>query len=430
MPRDTTPPRRFSARREKRYLLWVIFLVAMCTALGIKLSGGYLLAGDPTGWAAGENTPQSATPMTTTRGSLKQGETISSLLGGLFSPREIHELALVCNKVYPLRSICAGRSYRISLAKGDFRSFACDIDDDEQLVVTRDKDGFSVSRDLIPYATKLVTIQGTIESSLFEAMVKTGESESLALRLADIFAWDIDFFHDIQPGDTFEVVVEKRSRDGQPAGDGRLLAARFTSQGQLCQAFYFKDGSREPDYYDENGRSLRKAFLKAPLSFSRISSGFNMHRHHPITHRIEAHPAIDFAAPAGTPIHTVGDGTVLLAAYKHYNGRCVKVRHPNGWVTMYNHMSRFGKDIKAGRKVRQGQVIGYVGSTGRSTGPHLDYRLYRNGVPVNPLKVKSPPARPVSPVNLASFKTMVAEREAFMNEKPEKVATLQVLSQH
>jgi murein DD-endopeptidase MepM/ murein hydrolase activator NlpD len=422
MPRDNMPPRWAPGRRKKRRLLFIGLLFVAGAALGTKITRDYLGSGSPSGKDVEGSPPRSASRITTTGGSLKPGETMSALLDGICSPREIHDLAQQCSKVYPLRNICAGSSYRLYLVDGKFKSITCDINDSDQLVISKDKDAFSVAREAIPYTVKLATVQGTIDSSLFEATVKAGESEALAIRLADIFAWDIDFFHDIQPGDAFEAVVEKRTRDGQPAGDGRILAARFTNQGLLYQAFYFKDGDREPDFFDENGRSLRKAFLKAPLSFSRISSGFNMHRRHPITHRIEAHPAIDFAAPAGTPIHTVGDGTVILAAYKRYNGNCVKVRHPNGWITMYNHMSRFGTTIRAGRKVRQGQVIGYVGSTGRSTGPHLDFRLYRNGVPVNPLKVKSPPARPVSPANMAAFRAMVATRVAIMNRPPEKVA--------
>jgi len=356
----------------------------------------------------------------TSSGTIRSGETISSLLGGMLSSSEIHELESESRDVFSLTKICAGSPYRLISEDGDFKRFSCDIDDTEQLVVVRNGDGFTVSREEIPYTVELVTVQGTIESSLFETVVKIGESERLAMQLAEIFAWDIDFFQDIQQGDSFEVVLEKRFRDGRPAGDGRLLAARFTNQDRVSQAFYFKDGKRSPDYYDENGHSLRKAFLKAPLSFSRISSGFTFHRRHPITHRVKAHPAIDYAAPKGTPIHTVCDGTIIFASYKRYNGNCVKVRHPNGWVTMYNHMSKFARNIRSGKRVAQGQVIGYVGSTGLSTGPHLDFRMYRNGVPVNPLKVKSPPARPVSAVNMAAFRVMVADRVALMEIPPQQ----------
>jgi murein DD-endopeptidase MepM/ murein hydrolase activator NlpD len=365
----------------------------------------------------------------TSTGIIRSGETISSLLGEDFSPKEIHELANEAQGVFPLAKICAGRPYRLTRQDGDFKRFSCDIDDSEKLVVVRNGDGFAVSREKIPYTVELVSVRGTIESSLFEAVLKIGESERLAMQLAEIFAWDIDFFQDIQQGDAFEVVLEKRFRDGKPAGDGRLLAARFTNQDQVSQAFYFQDGKRDADYFDEKGHSLHKAFLKAPLSFSRISSGFTMRRRHPITHRVKAHPAIDYAAPKGTPIHTVGDGAIIFAAYKRFNGNCVKVRHPNGWLTMYNHLSKFGKNIRPGKKVAQGQVIGYVGSTGLSTGPHLDFRMFRNGASVNPLKVKSPPARPVSSANLAAFRMMVADRVALMESSPEPNTARAILSE-
>jgi murein DD-endopeptidase MepM/ murein hydrolase activator NlpD len=420
-----TSLRRFLAKLRKRRLIIALLLFLLCTGLLAIQMTGQTRKNGPACLASGTGASQTASRVQTNRGSLKPGETISSLLKDVFTPGEIHDLAIECRKVYPLRNICAGRSYALSLVDGDFKSFACDIDDSEQLVISRDKNGFSAAREPIPFTVEVVTVKGTIESSLFEAMVKSGESEALAMELADIFAWDIDFFHDIQPGDSFEVMFERRYRDGRPAGNGRLLAAQFTNQDRISQAFYFKDGNSPPDYYDENGRSLRKAFLKAPLQFSRISSGFNMHRLHPITHRIKAHPAIDFAAPTGTPIHTVGDGTVIFAAYKRYNGNCVKVRHPNGWVTMYNHMSRFARNIRAGKRLSQGEVIGYVGSTGLATGPHLDFRMYRQGVAVNPLKVKSPPARPVSTANMAAFRVMVAKRVALM-ENGAKRETSQV----
>lgn len=413
----TSKPTSF--RRFRRFLI-PLAIVSLAVS-GVAVSGRF--PGPGTSAAIRETaTDAPLVRVETIRGKVRPGETISSLLGHLLGPGEIHELADRCRSIYRLRDICAGSPYELTLENGAFKRFACDIDNDDQLVFSRNGEDISVSRQPIPYTEEVVTVGGTIESSLFEAMVKSGESEGLAVRLADIFAWDIDFFHDIQQGDTFEVVVERRYRDGKPAGNGRLLAARFTTRGELHQAFLFQDGDRKPGYYDENGRNLRKAFLRAPLSFSRISSGFNLRRKHPITHRIKAHPAIDYAAPIGTPIHTIGEGKVVFAAYKRYNGKCVKVRHPNGWVSMYNHMSRFGKDIHPGRRVSQGQVIGYVGSTGLSTGPHLDFRLYRNGTPVNPLKVKSPPARPVSRSNMAAFRNLVAERIAFL-EKGREDAT-------
>ncbi len=415
------PSRRSIGSLSQRFMPAIVAVcIVGATFLTQKLTTGSFLGHRSPENAAQHNTATPDDRIKTVTGTVRSGDTISTLLGEVITPAEITELATESRGVFPLNRICAGMPYLLTLEDGSFKSFRCDIDDTDQLVVSRTDKGFAVSREAIPYTVEIVSVRGTIESSLFEAVVKIGESEGLAMQLADIFAWDIDFFQDIQPGDSFEAVVEKRSREGKPAGNGRLLAARFTVGDQVSQAFYFKDGKQSPDYYDESGHSLRKAFLKAPLSFSRISSGFTMRRRHPITHRVKAHPAIDYAAPKGTPIHTIGDGTVIFSAYKRYNGKCVKVRHPNGWVTMYNHMSCFAKGMRSGKRVAQGQVIGYVGSTGLSTGPHLDFRMYKNGSPVNPLRVKSPPARPVSRTNMAAFRMMVADRVAFMGSFPKE----------
>lgn len=349
-------------------------------------------------------------------GIIKPGESVTSLLGNLLNTQQLHELTLQSRKIFPLRQIAVGQPYKLSLTDNVFDRFEYDISSEEQLIISRATDGFSVVRSPINYTVKQAVVQGTINSSLFQAVIDSGESEGLAMQLADVFAWDINFFLDIQQGDSFRAVVEKRYRNGQPAGSGRLLAADFTVQGQTYQAFYFKDGDRAPGYYDQDGRNLRKAFLKAPLSYRRISSGFTMRRRHPVTNQVKPHLAVDYAAPSGTPIHSVGSGVVSVAAYKRGNGKYVKVTHPNGWATMYNHMSRFGRNIRKGTRIEQGQLIGYVGSTGLSTGPHLDFRMYRNGRPVNPLKVTSPPARPVSKTNMLAFKTLVAERTACMQQ--------------
>lgn len=415
MLRDFNPPNRYRRRRSRRL---PALLLLVCLA-GAGLLTAILMKDSRPGPGAESASPgEKGDSNKTIKGLIQPGDTISDLLGDLFSPKEIYELTRQCREVFPLAGISAGQPYKLTLRGSDFERFAYDIDSNNQLIICRDEDGFSVSREPIRYEVEHAAVKGTIESSLFQAVVDIGESEAMAVQLADIFAWDIDFFHDIRNGDSFEALVEKRYRNGRPAGNGRLLAASFSVQDETYQAFYFQDGDRPPSYYDENGHSLRKAFLKAPLSFRRISSGFKMRRRHPITNRIKAHPAVDYAAPRGTPIHSVGNGTVTFAGYKRYNGKCVKIHHPNGWTTMYNHLSRFGRNIRAGKKVEQSQVIGYVGSTGLSTGPHLDFRMYRNGKPVNPLKVKSPPAAPVSRANLADFKAMAAGRLALMENQP------------
>ncbi len=351
-------------------------------------------------------------------GTIAQGDTATGLLGQFFSAAELHELSQQCKQVFPLSKLSAGQPYRLCLSDDQFERFEYDIDRDEQLIISREADNFAIEKVPIPYTTEVVRVRGTIESSLFEAVTATGESDILAMNLADIFAWDIDFILDIRQGDSFQALVEKRFREGQPAGYGRILAADFTNQGATFQAFLYQDGDRRADYYDASGQSLRKAFLKAPLSFSRISSGFTMRRFHPITKTWKAHPAIDYAAPPGTPIKSVGDGVIIRKGYTRGNGNFVKIRHNSSYETMYLHMKGFARGIGQGKRVAQGQVIGYVGSTGLATGPHLCFRMFKNGAPANPSRVKAPAAQPVSKTNLADFNIQAENLMARLNDPP------------
>ncbi len=337
------------------------------------------------------------------KGTIARGDTVSALLGEFFSAAEIHELNSQCKPVFALSRLSAGQPYRLCLSDDAFERFEYDIDHDEQLIISREAEDFSVEKVPIPYTTETARVRGTIESSLFEAVTSTGESDVLAMNLADIFAWDIDFILDIRKGDSFQALVEKRYREGQPAGYGRILAAEFTNQGTTFQAFLYQDGDRRADYYDADGQSLRKAFLKAPLSFSRISSGFTTRRFHPITKTWKSHPAIDYAAPTGTPIKSVGDGVIIRKGYTKGNGNYVKIRHNSSYETIYLHMKGFAKNISKGKRVAQGQRIGYVGSTGLATGPHLCFRMYKNGAAVNPQRVKAPAVQPVDKTNQADF---------------------------
>jgi len=352
------------------------------------------------------------------KGTIAQGDTATALLGNYFSAAELHELGQQCKSVFPLSRLSTGQHYRLCLSDDAFERFEYDIDRDEQLIISKENDDFSISKVPIPYTTETVRVRGTIESSLFEAVTATGESDVLAMNLADIFAWDIDFILDIREGDTFQAIVEKRYREGQPAGYGHLLAAEFTNQGTTFQAFRYQDGDNHPDFYDADGQSLRKAFLKAPLSFTRISSGFTMRRYHPIAKTWRAHPAIDYAAPTGTPIKSVGDGVIIKKGYTKGNGNYVKIRHNSSYETIYLHMKGFAKNIAQGKRVAQGQVIGYVGSTGLATGPHLCFRMRKNGAPVDPRKVKAAAAKPVSKENMADFKTNVDTLLAQLTSQP------------
>jgi murein DD-endopeptidase MepM/ murein hydrolase activator NlpD len=301
---------------------------------------------------------------------IEKGETASQLLGSYLSPGEIHDLIGQCRPVYPLSRLDAGQDYRLTLLGNNFKRFEYDIDTERQLVICRQGKGFTVTLEPIVYKIVQKVVRGTIDINLFDAIATSGEQPELGLALADIFAWDIDFIRDLRQGDTFQVLIEKRFRKGKPAGYGNILAAEFVNQGVPYQAFRFvHDGVAS--YYDAEGNNVRKAFLKAPLSFSRISSGFSLHRFHPITKTWKAHPAIDYAAPPGTPIKTVGDGTIIKIGYNKYNGNFIKIRHNGSYKTIYLHMRRFAKGMKRGKKLTQGQVIGYVGSTGLATGPHL-----------------------------------------------------------
>jgi len=340
-------------------------------------------------------------------GTIQPGATITALLGDYFSAQDIHNLAKQCKPVFPLSKICANQPYKMALKEGKFESFLYDIDQEEQLIIQKNAEGFDITRHPIDYTVSTHVVSGQIQSSLFEAVAETGENSLLAIRLADIFAWDIDFMRDMREGDSFSILVEKRYRDNQPAGYGRILAAEFINAGQRYTAILFKDGERKADYFDADGRSLRKAFLKAPLSYTRISSGFSRNRFHPVLNTWKPHLAIDYAAPAGTPVMSVAEGTVIRKSYDRNNGNLVRIRHPNSYETTYIHLSRFGKGIQQGKKVRQGDVIGYVGSTGIATGPHLDFRVFKNGQPINPLKIKSTPANPVSAAHKVEFEQMV-----------------------
>lgn len=250
---------------------------------------------------------------------------------------------------------------------------------------------------------EVVRLEGSIESSLFGAVDTAGGDAELAVRLAGIFQWDIDFFRDLRQGDRFVVIVDRRTVGGKPYGWGTLFAARFVNAGRTLNAVAFPDGQGRVGYYDLEGHPLRKEFLRAPLKFSRITSRFSLHRYHPVLHRRMPHYGIDYGAPVGTPVHVTADGVVRFVGRKGGGGKMVTVRHSNGYETSYLHLSRYARGIHRGVRVHQGQVIGYVGQTGLATGPHLDYRVRHKGKWINPLRISSPPAKPIARDRLRRF---------------------------
>ena len=351
---------------------------------------------------------------------VESGETITNILGHYFSAAEILQIAQKAKPVFPLHKLCAGHEYSIELEDETFISFRYDIDTEEQLVIEKKDGEISIRREPIHYDVEIESIGTTIDSSLFESVADIGESSQLAITIMDIFAWDIDFIRDIRTGDYFSAIVEKRYRNGKLESYGNVLAAHFNNQGKDYYAYYFANGG-SGGYYDEHGQSLRKAFLKAPLSYTRISSGYTNRRYHPILNQWRPHLAVDYAAPTGTPVKAIADGTVIRKSYDRNNGNLIRLRHPNAYESTYIHLSRFGRGIKKGTKVKQGDIIGYVGSTGLATGPHLDFRIFHNGKPINPLKIKSTPAEPVAPHNKDEFAETVAMLRERLKLKTEQI---------
>ena len=277
----------------------------------------------------------------------------------------------------------------------------------------REGEAWTAARRDVPVERKVVLVAGTVAGSLFESMEALGEQAQLVLDFAEIFAWDFDFTSDSQPGDRFRMLVEKVYTGDQFVKYDRILVAEYESERKVHTGIYFKD--REGGgYYTPAGESLRRAFLKSPLEFTRISSTFSRARRHPILGGVRPHLAVDYAAPKGTPIWAVADGRVEFAGWAGGNGYTVTVRHRANFKTMYNHLSRFGKGIRTGAAVTQRRVIGYVGTTGLSTGPHLDYRVIKDGRFVNPLKETFLPGKPISP----------SARPAFLEARDSLIAQL------
>lgn len=356
-------------------------------------------------------------------GIVKSGDTPSTLLEGCMALPEIYNLCNESKDVYPLNNLRAGQPWTMIYSGDALVGLEYEIDSEERLVVSLTESGYEFRREAIPYEIETRTVSGVVESSLFGAIAQAGENDELGVRLAGVFAYDIDFTRDLRQGDSFKAVVSKKYREGKFVGYGELSAASFTNQGQTYYAYGYTDTKGNTAYYDEKGRPLRKAFLKSPLPFTRISSGYSMSRMHPILKYRRPHQGIDYAAPTGTPISTVADGVIAQVGSNNSQGRFVRVIHSNGYETIYNHMSKFAKVSKKGARVKQGQVIGYVGSTGYATGPHLDFRMRQNGKLINPLKLKTMPADPIAKKEMPNFLASIAPLKAQL-EGPVQEASL------
>lgn len=339
-------------------------------------------------------------------GIVQPRQNLGSILGehGV-STGTVHHLGEKARGVFDVRRIRSGQAYALFFSKHDSLApprFFVYEEDPKSYIVFDLRGDLAVSRGQNPAEWRTQTVKGQVESSLWVAMQRCEASPQLAIVLSHIFGWTIDFFG-LQKQDEFRVIYEQEFVDGKALDNFHILAASFRASDSTYYAIPFvQDG--EELYYNERGNSLEGAFLKAPLDFYRISSRFTNSRYHPVLKRYRAHHGVDYAAPAGTPVYAIGSGKVVAKAYRaNGGGNYVKIKHNGTYTTTYMHLSRFAKGLKVGSTVKQKEIIGYVGSTGLSTGPHLDFRVYENGRPINPLTIKSQPKKPISEANRAAF---------------------------
>ena len=348
-------------------------------------------------------------------GKVRRGDFFAEILmrEGL-SAREAYNLSDACDSIFDVRSIRIGNTYRTWTSSQDSLEYLAYDIDRIRSVVFRCREPYTAYHVARPVLTRTKSVDVTIESSLWNDMLAADASPVLILALSDIYAWTVDFFG-LQKGDRFQVIYDEKTCEDEVVAVDTVRYALFTSRGQEFPAIMFDQHDGGNIYWNEKGESMRKAFLKAPLHYSRISSGFSYARRHPITRRVQPHTGVDYAAPRGTPVVTIGDGVVTSAKNEGAGGNVIRIRHNSVYSTAYLHLSKFASGIKAGKRVKQGDVIGYVGSTGRSTGPHLDFRVWMNGSPINPLKMQSPPAEPLKEENMAAFSEVAARYHSLVS---------------
>ena len=365
----------------------------------------------------------------TIRDTVQKGETVFDIfkkhkldIGVLFKLKE------ASTDVYKLGEVYPDHRYKIVLDdKERINSFVYGIDDDTILDISNTGTGFSAKKNSIEYDIKILHLGGAIKDNLISSMGEGSDNIKLALQLSDIFAWDIDFTTDIRESDTYKIVVEGRYLNGDFKKYGEILSAEFINNGSTYRAYRFEYDDKA-DYYDDEGNSLKRQFLKAPLSFRRISSHFTKKRFHPILKIYRPHHGIDYSAPSGTPVSAVGNGTISFIGYRGGYGKLIILRHPNGWKTCYGHLSRFGRGLKRGAKVPQGSVIGYVGSTGQSTGPHLHYEMRINNKAVNPFSIRVSKGRGIPKKLMPEFVKIKNEMNIRLASiKPESIVVSKTL---
>lgn len=333
---------------------------------------------------------------------IKPGQTLERVFRDLgLGAGLLHQIVTTTEQTRDLARIRPGDEFAFDIdSEAGFRALRTELDEDAWLYVERGEDGLTTRTEPRAVERRIVEASGVIDNSLYDDALDAGLSGAMIMRLATIFGWDIDFALDIRDGDRFALIYEEVWREGEYLRDGDILAARFVNRGEAFEAVRF-DAGNGPDYFAPDGRPMRKAFLRTPLNFARVSSNFNPRRLHPVTGRVRPHNGTDYAANVGTPVWAAGEGKVVKAGYTRANGNYIFIRHGNNIITRYLHLSK--KVVGRGERVRQGQTIGHVGSTGLATGPHLHYEFLVNGVNRNPRTVDLPPADPLPAEHMTDF---------------------------
>ncbi|MFI4921285.1 MAG: M23 family metallopeptidase [Gammaproteobacteria bacterium] len=393
------------AVRQVRRRYWLLLVLATCGAGAFELLNTAAATTAPATLAEAPAGTPAAPTLTSAYITVANGDTLAALFAARnLSAADLQAIMDLDQAAARLKRILPGDVIHITYTPdAHIQSLRMQYDEGHTLEVTRQGVGFSAALTDIPVTVVTAYAHGVIENSLFDAASRAGLSDATTMELIQLFAWDIDFAHDIQNGDSFTVIYQKIHRQGQAIADGPILAAEFVDGSKVHRVLRYTDPAGLTGYYTPDGRSIKKTLMRAPVSYSRISSGFSLHRKHPILGFSRAHQGVDYAAPSGTPIQAAGDGRIAFEGYKGGYGKCMVIDHGGGYSTLYGHLSRFKRGTHTGMHVKQEQIIGYVGMTGLATGPHLHFEVRINGVPHNPRTVKLPDTAPVLTQYLADF---------------------------
>lgn len=346
---------------------------------------------------------------------VKKGDSPSSIFSELGIHSQLHEILKDKTAKESLKAIRPGDKITAVVENGTLKKLRYQPNKVSELKITKTEDGYSSTLIEHSVETRQVTRHVTLENSLYLDGKRAGLSDNMIMQLVNVFAYDIDFALDVRKGDSFRVIYNERFLEGEKIKDGALVAAEFINRGKSYRAFLYENAKGKRDYYSDTGRSLKKAFIRSPVKFARISSPFNPKRLHPVLHTIRAHKGVDYAAKTGTPIRATGAGKIIFRGRKGGYGNVIILQHGKRYTTLYAHMKGFRKGLKVGSRVKQGQVIGYVGMSGRATGPHLHYEFRVNGVHKNPVTVKLPKSEPLPRSELARFKKQIAPVVALLD---------------